>query len=144
MENSKPSPDEILEYCDAVHLDDGVSPHELARQLRKEQRQQKSNRSRYRLRQLCMQVLHGIDDALWCDCCDPLLSDLRTIDVKPVAGSSVLVATLITPEKDPETISLIHERLHLARGMIRSSVAGVIRRKKVPQLQFRVIPELRD
>jgi len=143
MENSKPSPEEILEFCDLIDQDDGVSPQELARRSRKQQRSSNSNRSTYRLLQLCRQIQHGIDDALWCDCCDPLLSDLRTFDVKPIDGSSALVVTLVTPETDLTRIGVIYDRLQLARGIIRASVAGVISRKRVPQLQFRVIPEQR-
>ena len=144
MDNPKHKPEEILEYCDVINSDDGVSTYELAKKRRKQQRSASfSNRCRYRLSQLCGQVRRGIDDAFWCDLCDPLLSDLRTIEVKPIEGSSALIATVVSPETDMETISLIHERLMLARGIIRASVAGVIHRKRVPQIQFRIIPDNR-
>jgi hypothetical protein len=143
MDKSKLSPEKMLESCDEIDQDDGVSPQELAKRWQKQQHAGKSKRPLHRLMQLCRQVQHGIDDALWCDCADPLLSDLRTMDVKPIDGSSVLVATLITRETDPEVITLICDHLQMARGMIRASVAGVINRKRVPQIQFRVIPERR-
>ena len=141
MDNSNPTPDEILELCDVIEDDDGVSPLEIAKRGRKQSNSDNSNRSRYRLRQLCKQVQHGIDDAFLCDCCDPLLSELRTIHVKPISGSSALIATVVTKEHDPATITMIHERLKQGNGIIRSAVASVISRKRVPQIQFRVVPE---
>ena len=135
----------MLQFCDELGEEDGINPTELAKQTQQNQRRNSSSsaRSRHRLTQLCRQVMRGIDDALWCDCCDPLLSDLRTIDVRPQGGSSALIATLITTENDPEMIQEIHDRLRQASGMIRASIAGVIHRKRVPSIQFRVIPERR-
>ncbi|MDF1751190.1 MAG: hypothetical protein P1U89_00290 [Verrucomicrobiales bacterium] len=145
MDNSKPSPEEILEFCDVITEDDGVSPFELEKQKRKQNHQSNhSTRSRHRLKQLCRQVQRGIDDAFLCDCGDPLLSDLRTIEVTSVAGSSALCATVLTEHSDPETLSLIYERLLSARGLIRSSVAAMISRKRIPQIQFKVLPAPRD
>ena len=141
---SKPSRDQILEICDAVGSDDGLSPFELAKRSNREQRHSKSKRTHYRLLQLCRQVERGIDDSLWCDCCDPLLNSLRTIGVRPLSGSSALLATVITSESDTDTINLIHERLDAASGVIRASVAGVINRKRVPRIQFRVVFESRE
>lgn len=135
----KPSRDEILEICDAVGSDDGLSPFELAKRSNRELRHSKSKRTHYRLLQLCRQVERGIDDSLSCHCCDPLLSSLRTIGVRPISGSSAVLATVITAESDPDTINLIHDRLDAASGLIRASVAGVINRKRVPRIQFRVV-----
>ncbi len=138
MDNSKPAPGELLELCDSIHPEDGVSPKQISK---RNQRSRKTARSQYRQRQLCRQVRMGVDDALSGDCADPLLSDLVTIDVRPVAGSSVLEATLVTSERDIETINQIQNRLVAAKGWIRSSVALVITRKRVPEIRFRVIAD---
>ena len=55
-----------------------------------------------------------------------------------------MLATVLTSEQDPDTINLIHERLDAASGLIRASVAGVINRKGVSRIQFRVVSEFRE
>ena len=99
----------------------------------------KPSRHEIRAEQLCRQVQLGINDFLLCDCCDPLLEDLSLLDVIPQLGSSVLLAVFESPEQEMEALIEIETRLTNARGAIRASVAGVVHRKRVPQLQFRVV-----
>lgn len=102
-------------------------------------KQSKPSRHEIRALQLCRQIQQGVEDFLWCDCCDPLLTELQTLDVTPIGGSSVFLVILDSPDTDPA--KLLEKETHLknARGAIRKSVGAAIHRKRVPQLRFQVI-----
>lgn len=100
----------------------------------------KPSREEIRAEQLCRQVHQGIEDFLVCECCDPLLEDLLLLDVIPHEGSPVLLAIFETPEEDHEKLKEIESRLTKARGAIRAAIGAVIHRKRVPQIQFHVVP----
>lgn len=107
-------------------------------------RKSKPSRNEIRMIQLCQQVHLGIDDFLFCECCDPLLEDLQTLDVIAEPGSPVLLAILEHSDSEIETTSdelvMIEERLSKAAGAIRASVGAAIHRKRVPPIRFRVVP----
>ena len=99
----------------------------------------KPSRHEIRALQLCRQVQQGVEDFLWCDCCDPLLDELQTLEVTPLDGGSGYLAIIESPETEPQKLLEIETRLKEARGSIRASVGAVINRKRVPQLRFHVI-----
>ncbi len=137
-----PNEDELLEFCDEIHADDGVSPEELSRRKQKASRQISRRKPNHHTRQLCKQACRAIDESIVCDCGDPVLDDLRTVWVRPAGkGGQKLEVTFTTAETDLEKIALMYEALRQVSGILRSAVAGSITRKRVPQLTFRIVPE---
>ena len=134
---------DLFELCDELRSDDGISPAEIQKRKQSELRRQNRSKPNHHAQQLCKQVLHVIDDALICECCDPILEDLRTISVQPKAGSSALEVVFATSECNLARISEMHAALKHVNGLLRSAVGGSIHRKRVPQLNFKIVPERR-
>jgi len=61
--------------------------------------------------------------------------------VEPLHGGSVLLVVAIKPQAAPEDLPVIEACLRQCAGLLRATMAGEIRRKRVPHLRFRVIPE---
>lgn len=99
----------------------------------------KPSRHEIRALQLGRQIQQGVQDFLWCDCCDPLLADLQTLDVTPLIGGSVFLVLIESPETEPSILFDIEAQLKNAKGAIRTSVGAAIHRKRVPQLRFQVV-----
>ena len=139
---NKPNENEILEFCDELRDDDGVSPQELAKQKQATERKHNRGKPNHHARQLCKQVYHAIDEAIACDCGDPVLDDLRAVWVRPAGkGSNKLEVTFTTSETDLNRVAGMHEALQNVSGILRSAAAASITRKRVPQLTFRIVPE---
>lgn len=71
------------------------------------------------------------------ECVDDALLDLSIRDVEPSPSPGRLLVTVETswPTPDPATIMAALARVH---GRLRSDVARAIRRKRAPELVFRV------
>lgn len=88
--------------------------------------------------QLCSQVQEAISWALACST-SPLLRDLHVARVEPRKGAALLqvfVATEVATAGYEETVAALRR----ANGYLRREVAAAIHRKKVPTLQFMVLP----
>mgnify|MGYP006119447431 FL=1 len=131
----------MLEHCDELFVDDGISPQELEKRKQSAIGKQSRGKPNHHSRQLCNQIYHAIDEAIACDCGDPVLDDLRAVWVRPVGKSSTLEVMFTTPETDVNRITEMHEALNNVSGILRSAVASSITRKRVPQLTFRIVPE---
>ncbi|MDC0311795.1 hypothetical protein OAM04_01080 [bacterium] len=136
-----PNENEMLEHCDELFVDDGISPQELEKRKQSAIGKQSRGKPNHHSRQLCNQIYHAIDEVITCDCGDPVLDDLRAVWVRPVCKSSTLEVMLTTPETDVNQIDKMHEALKNVSEILRSAVAGSITRKRVPQLTFRIVPE---
>jgi ribosome-binding factor A len=90
--------------------------------------------------QLCHQVAETLNYVLSGECHDDILQSLQVIGVEPAPNASQLLVTvspLLAEDKvDPADVLA---RLNSAAGWLRSEVAGAIRRKRAPQLAFRVL-----
>lgn len=88
------------------------------------------------------QVAQAIDDALVCDCHDPLLNGLRVVDVQAIEGTHMLQVVCAVPADTPiNQIDEVYMRLQLVKGMLRAAVASAVNRKRTPDFRLLVIPE---
>ncbi len=95
--------------------------------------------------QLCRQVEEAVSLALACST-SPLLRDLYVVGVEPLKGAAMMRA-LVSMEGAHNDYELTKQAVDRARGYIRGEVARAINRKRVPTLQFAVVPshqEVRD
>ncbi len=120
--------------------EDGVSPKELAKLQLSESRKRSRGKPNHHAQQLCKQARYAIDEALICDCGDPILEGLQVETVRPVSGTNQLEVLLSVPSSKTERIGEILEALKQVRGILRSAVAGTVHRKNAPQLAFTILP----
>jgi len=91
--------------------------------------------------QLCHQVEEAISCALVCST-SPILRDLCVLSVEAMKGAAAL-RVLVTMEGDEEEthdLQQTKEALERAKGYFRGEVARSIHRKRVPSLDFTVVP----
>jgi ribosome-binding factor A len=88
--------------------------------------------------QLCRQVEEAIAYALVCST-SPILRDLYVMGVEPARGAALL-RVLVTMEGDAHDYQQTVEALARAKGYFRAEVARAIHRKRVPSLEFALVP----
>ena len=91
--------------------------------------------------QLCHQVEEAISCALVCST-SPILRDLYVLRVEAMRGAAAL-RVLVTMEGDDgeaHDLEQTKEALERAKGYFRGEVARSIHRKRVPSLDFTVVP----
>lgn len=86
--------------------------------------------------QLCHQVSEALSLALTCSA-DAVLRDLTVVSVSPAPDTSRLLVTIEAGEGVEHDFVL--DKLQVARGYLRSEVAGAIHRKRTPELMFRIL-----
>jgi len=92
---------------------------------------------------LCHQVEEAISYALVCST-TPLLRDLYVAGVEPLKGAASLRVVVAMSSTEGETTDYEQtiEALDRAHGYVRGEVARAINRKRVPSLQFSVLPPI--
>ncbi len=92
----------------------------------------------HKTQRLCRRVAEVLTLAL-SDCGDDALLDLSIVDVEPAPSPGRLLVTVESsrPEPDPVPILAALARVH---GRLRSEVARAVRRKRAPELLFRLAP----
>ena len=88
--------------------------------------------------QLCRQVEEAISYALVCST-SALLRDLYVVAVEPLRGAALL-RVLVSTEGAQNDYDDTVEALDRAGGYFRGEVARAIHRKRVPTLQFTLVP----
>ena len=83
---------------------------------------------------LCRQAERALAMTLSGECGDEVLSALPVVSVTPAPNASRLLVTVALPDGASPT-DVLH-RLERARGFLRSGMASVIHRKRVPDLVF--------
>ena len=120
--------------CESRGPDDGIDPkllfHPDARR--------RDDRGVLRL---CSQARDALTYAL-ADCRDASRQSLRVDDVQPAPDATRLAVTLVAASE--EEAAAARERLAHAVGMLRSEVAAAVRRRRAPELVFRVLCEAED
>lgn len=126
----------LTELCAELRPGDGVPPHLLRQQERKENhaRQQRPDRHQ---QQYCGEARRCLDAAL--QDCASLPEGLCVLAVEPLSGGSLLVVAG-KPGLVLEEISGIESRLQRCAGRLRAALAGETRRRRTPHLRFRVVP----
>lgn len=89
---------------------------------------------------MCKQAQRALCYALGGDCRDPLLQDLEVISVDPAPNAFHLIVTVM-PGVMHEKVTTQEVLIRLGRvaGFLRSEVAAAIRRRRAPELSFRVL-----
>jgi ribosome-binding factor A len=89
-----------------------------------------------KVRRLCRQVEEILALAI-AGCGDEALLGVSVREVAPAPGPGRLLVTVEAPEADPvETL----QALGRVQGFLRSEVASAIRRKRAPEILFRLAP----
>jgi ribosome-binding factor A len=120
--------------CESRGPDDGIDPKLL---FRPESRR-RDDRGVLRL---CSQARDALTYAL-ADCGDETLQSLRVDAVQPAPDATRLAVTVRAA--DETKAATARERLASAAGMLRTEVAGFLRRRRAPELVFRVLLERED
>jgi ribosome-binding factor A len=99
-----------------------------------------ARRTEVKTLQLCKQVERTLSMVLSGELEDEVLDGLAVISVNAIDGSSLLLVEVALPtDTRGLTADEVHEHLHRAAGLFRREVAAAVRRKRVPQLAFKVI-----
>ena len=135
MPSSKREADDVRALCARLHPDDGVDPREDKR--RDVDRTKKRDR---KLQQLCKQVANALQLVL------PdlqLPGDARVLSVMPAPNAGRL--RVIVAVSDASDHQQVAARLEHCRGYLRSEMAQVVSRRRVPELVFSIVAEdIRD
>ena len=110
--------------------DDGLNSREIVAHEPRE-------RSNRKTLQLCGEVARTLNAVLAGECGDDLLRDVTVVSVVPAPHSARLLVTVSLPEGVPAEQVLL--RLDRARGKLRSEVAAAVRRRRAPELVFRLL-----
>ena len=98
-----------------------------------------SPRGDYKVMQLCREVERTLASVLAGDLGDGSLGGLVVVSVEPAPDGSRLLVTLVAPrDGDAEAVLA---RLRGLQGWLRSEIAQVVQRKRVPELAFCLIGE---
>lgn len=121
--------------CDSVGIDDGVDARDLFRGSSRK-------KSHHKAHQLCRQVMETINYLLAGDLGDVRLHRIMVDSVAPAPDASrLLVSVRLTDSCLDADLVEIQTALQGASGLIRCEVAGVVQRKKAPELVFQVMPD---
>ena len=125
-------------FCAQVRPDDGIPPQNL-----KKKSQSKGQRAagRHRFQQYCKAARQALENALAIDCGDEALKTASISAVEHQGGGASLLVVISAPIHDIADITAMESRLKRASGLLRSALASELRRKRVPHLQFRIVPE---
>src|SRR5690242_6929202 len=127
----KPRADRSLP-CSAVGPDDGIDPKLLFHSTSRK----KGDRG---VRRLCSQVREALTFALAGSCRDETLQSLYVEDVDPAPDATRLAVTVRVPSD--VDVATAHGLLTCVLGLLRAEVAASIRRRRAPELVFRVLPQ---
>ena len=133
MSPRKPSRKEILSSCAEPGPDDGLDPRfDFRRELRPS-----VNRKAL---QLCREAERTLSAVLAGECADGLLRDLVILSVVPAPHTGRLLVTVALPASaEGVTAEQVRARLGQAAGKLRGELAAAVRRRKAPELAFRVV-----
>src|SRR5262249_25395370 len=128
----KISPAELQAFCSNPGSEDGLDPRFERRARRPAPR---------KMLQLCGQVARTLTSVL-AESGDDVLRDLVVVSVAPAPSSARLLVTgSPAPWAQPGGIDRAAGRLEHARGRLRTEVATAVRRRRAPDLVFRIVTE---
>ena len=127
---------EMASLCTELRPDDGLPPQLYDRRFKPQQRGPNPARAQ----QYCKAVHHALDAGLAGACADPRLKTMTVQSVEPLPGGSKLLVIVTAPAPDQQAVVELEQILQRASGLLRSIIAGEIRRRRTPHLTFRVLP----
>lgn len=133
MSRRRPAKVDVAGLADEAGPDDGVDPKELQRKPWDAPKQ-----AGRKALQLCGQVKDVLHAAL-AGCGDAVLQAVAVAGVEPAPHTGRLRVTVAVPADG--AVSRAEAEAHLARAavLLRSEVAGAVRRRKAPELVFLVV-----
>ncbi|HOB74556.1 MAG TPA: ribosome-binding factor A [Phycisphaerae bacterium] len=118
--------------CAQLHEDDGIDPKEYFRAS-------PHRRDDRKTRQLCKQVYRTLSCLLAGQFGDPVLQDLSVQAVEPAPDASRLLVTVrLTTLRGQVSPEHVLASLARVRGALRCEVAASVRRRKAPELVYRL------
>jgi ribosome-binding factor A len=127
--NAKKNRGDVLRaLCARDEDEDGVRP---------ERRREKARPTGRKDLQLCKQVMWAVQGALSAGG-DPVLRELMVVAVEPAPNAGRL--RVAVGAASGESAEAIGNALERAKPYLRAEVAGVISRKRAPELVFAVVP----
>lgn len=121
--------------CDSIGPEDGIDSRDLFRKSSRKKCHHKDH-------QLCRQVMETLNYVLAGCLGDSRLQHIMVDEVTPAPDASRLLVSVrlmfSQPDDDPNEILTA---LKGAYGLMRSEVASMVSRKKIPELVFKVISE---
>jgi ribosome-binding factor A len=132
MTSRKISRRDLLASCSQPGQGDGLDP-------RRDRREGAGKVPNRKALQLCAQVARTLA-GVFAECADDVLRDLAVQSVVPAPNTSRLLVTLAPDRSETEHLT---EHLRRARGKLRSEVAAVINRRRMPDLVFRIADQPR-
>jgi ribosome-binding factor A len=91
--------------------------------------------------QLCREVERTLSAVLAGECGDDLLRDLVVLSVVPAPNAGRLLVTVALPASSGVPVEEALRRLLSAAGHLRNEVTAAVRRRKAPELAFRVVTD---
>ena len=89
---------------------------------------------------LCKQVAQAASHVLSEECQDPCLNGACVVEVEQLPdGGRLVVSVVLAPGRNVEDVLRAHQALTSMSPLFRSAAASWIRRKRVPELAFRVL-----
>jgi ribosome-binding factor A len=132
MSPRKPSRKEIESSCAEPGPDDGLDPRF---DFRVEPRPSVNRKAL----QLCREVERTLNAVLAGECDDDVLRELVVQSVVPAPSTARLLVTVAQTSSAPRVgTDEVLARLQRAAGLLRGEVAAAVRRRKAPELAFRV------
>jgi ribosome-binding factor A len=132
MKRRKPSRRQIAFSVSEVGPGDGVDP--------RYERESSQRPGKRKALQLCREAERTLSAVLAGECGDDLLRELIVRSVEPAPNAVRLLVTVSLPQTAGDTsVETVLERLHAVAARLRSEVAGAVRRRRAPELIFRVV-----
>ncbi len=134
MKRRKPSRRQIAFSVSEVGPDDGIDP--------RYERKSAPPTGKRKALQLCREAERTLSAVLAGECGDDLLRELIVQSVEPAPNAVRLLVTVSLPHSAGDTnVETVLERLQTVASRLRSEVAGAVRRRRAPDLIFRVVTD---
>lgn len=137
MKSPKRRPETLRALCAEPGEDDGMDPRDVYSRAGRD-----SNKTGERKNaQLCKQVARAIESAL-AACADVRLHELEVVRVEPAPNAGRLrVVVRVSSGGEPRDTNALALILTAATGHIRSEIALVVTRKRVPEITFQIMED---
>jgi ribosome-binding factor A len=124
---------ELSAACNDPWPEDGLD-------TRRHWREQSSRPPNRKAMQLCSEAARTLSAVLAGESGDDVLRDLVVESVVPASSSARLLVTVsLAHQADAEAVRIAGECLEHARGRLRTEVAAAVRRRRAPDLIFRIV-----
>ena len=96
---------------------------------------------RRKILQLCREAERTLSAVLGGECADDVLRELIVASVMPAPSAGRLLVTVVLPDFALVSRAEALERLLRVSGRLRAELAASVRRRKAPELAFRIVSD---